>query len=139
MQSLLLLHYVKWHYLNAPREIMKGWGNILWFNFNYFSVPLLLQTFFAPWRKISWDYEKGFDIGVYLFTFSSNLISRILGAIVRSFLIATGLAVQLVLLFLGGLLFLFWLVLPAMIAAAFIYGIFLLFLHCEIIACSGVV
>jgi len=106
---------------------MKGWGNILWFNFNYFSVPLLLQTFFAPWRKISWDYEKGFDIGVYLFTFSSNLISRILGAIVRSFLIATGLAVQLVLLFLGGLLFLFWLVLPAMIAAAFIYGIFLLF------------
>lgn len=127
MQSILLLRYVKWHYLDAPRDILRGWGNILWFNFNYFSVPLLLQTFFSPWRRIAWDYGRGFDIGVYLFTFSSNLISRILGAIVRSFLIVAGLVVQLALLFLGSLLFLFWFVLPAIIAAAFIYGIFLLF------------
>jgi len=127
MQSILLLHYVKWHYFDASRDILKGWGNILWFNFNYFSVPLLLQTFFAPWRRITWDYGRGFDLGRYLFTFASNLISRILGAILRSFLIITGLTAQLTLLFIGSCLFLFWLALPAIIAAAFTYGIFLLF------------
>ncbi|MEK7542275.1 MAG: hypothetical protein AAB524_01075 [Patescibacteria group bacterium] len=127
MQSLLLLRYVKWHYLDASRDILKGWGNILWFNFNYFSVLLLIQTFFSPWRRITWDYGRGFDFSRYLFTFASNLVSRILGAVMRSFLIAAGIVMEFALLFLGSLFFLFWLVLPAIIIAAFFYGIFLLF------------
>ena len=127
MQSILLLRYVKWHYLDASRDILKGWGNILWFNFNYFSVPLLVQTFFAPWRRIVWDYGRGFDLGRYLFTFASNLISRILGSIMRSFLIVAGIAMELALFCLGILFFLFWLFLPAIIAVAFFYGFILLF------------
>ena len=127
MQSLLLLRYFKWHYLEASKEILKGWGNILWFEFNYFSVFVLLQTFFSPWKKITWDYGRGFDISRYLFIFSSNLVSRVLGAFVRSLLIATGVVGQLALLFLGSIFFLFWLVLPAFIVATFLYGIFLLF------------
>lgn len=127
MQSLLLLSYLKWHYLQAPRVILGGWGNVLWFNFNYFSVLLLLKTFFSPWRRITWDYGRGFDLGRYLFTFGSNLVSRILGAVMRSFLIVAGIGVEFVLLFCGGFLVLFWLTLPAIIGIAFFYGIFLLF------------
>lgn len=127
MQSLLLLHYLKWHYLEAMQDILKGWGNILWFNFNYFSVLLLLKTFFAPWRRITWEYGRGFDIGRYLFIFGSNLISRILGAIMRSFLIGVGFIGEIVLLVLGSLFLLFWLALPVLIGVSFFYGIFLLF------------
>ena len=127
MQSLLLLAYLKWHYLEAPKEILKGLRNILWFELNYFSVGLLVKTFFSPWRKISWDYGRGFDLGRFLFTFASNLISRILGAVVRSFIITWGIAGQLALLCLGSLFFLFWLGLPALLIATFLYGIFLLF------------
>ena len=127
MQSLLLLRYFKWHYLEASKEILKGWGNILWFEFNYFSVWLLIQTFFSPWKKIAWDYGRGFDIGRFLFTFASNLVSRILGAFVRIWLIGAGIIGQLALLFMGSLFFFFWLVLPALIVAAFLYGLFLLF------------
>lgn len=126
MQSLLLLRYVKWHYFDATRDILKGWGNILWFNFNYFSVWLLIQTFFAPWRRITWEYGRGFDIGRYLFIFASNLVSRILGAFMRSFLIAAGVIIEFTLLFMAIIFFLFWLSLPALIIAAFLYGIFLL-------------
>jgi len=127
MQSLLLLSYLKWHYLDATKEILKGWSNILWFNFNYFSVWLLIQTFFAPWRRIAWDYGRGFDLGRYLFIFASNLVSRILGAFMRSFLILAGITGELVLLFLGSVFFLFWLSLPFLIVCAFFYGFFLLF------------
>ena len=127
MQTLLLFRYVKWHYLGASKEILKGWGNILWFEFNYFSVLVLLKTYFSPWKKITWEYGRGFDIGRFLYTLASNLISRILGAVVRSFLIAAGMAGQIALLFLGSIFFLFWLVLPALIVATFLYGIFLLF------------
>ncbi|HCM36920.1 MAG: hypothetical protein A3J30_02745 [Candidatus Wildermuthbacteria bacterium RIFCSPLOWO2_02_FULL_47_9c] len=127
MQSILLLRYVKWHFIDAPRNILRGWGNILWFNFNYFSVGLLLQTFFSPWRRITWDYGRGFNLGAYLFTLGSNLISRIIGAIMRSFLVAAGLAAQFAILLIGSFLLLFWFALPALIAVAFAYGIFLLF------------
>ena len=126
MQSLLFLRYAKWHYLDAPRDIAKAWGNLLWFLNNYFSILLLAKTLFAPWKKITWDYGKGFNISRYLFIFSSNLISRILGAIMRSFLIAAGLAGELLLLFAGGLFFLGWFLLPATIIVAFFYGILLL-------------
>ena len=127
MQSLLLLRYFKWHYVDALKDILRGWGNILWFEFNYFSVWLLLRTLFSPWRRITWDYGRGFDLGRYLFTFASNLVSRILGAFVRIWLVCAGIIGQLLLLFLGSLFFLFWLVLPALIIAAFLYGLFLLF------------
>ena len=127
MQAILLLRYLRWHFLDAPKDILRGWGNILWFNFNYFSVGLLLQTFFSPWRRIAWDYGRGFNLGAYLFTLASNLISRAIGAFMRSFLIGAGITVQLAILFLGTLLLLFWLCLPALIVVAFFYGIFLLF------------
>src|SRR3989344_5618520 len=69
MHSLLFLKYIEWHFIAAPKEILKGWGNILWFGFNYFSVPLLLKTLFAPWRRITWSYGRGFDPGRYLYIF----------------------------------------------------------------------
>ena len=127
IHSLLFLKYIEWHFIAAPKEILKGWGNILWFGFNYFSVPLLLKTLFAPWRRITWSYGRGFDPGRYLFIFSSNLISRILGAIMRTFLIVAGIGLGLCLVVLGGTFFVFWFLLPALIAIAFMYGIFLLF------------
>src|SRR3989344_7820926 len=107
MQSILFLRYVKWHFIDAPRNILRGWGNILWFNFNYFSVGLLLQTFFSPWRRITWDYGRGFNLGAYLFTLGSNLISRIIGAIMRSFLVAAGIMEQLTVLLVSCFFFFF--------------------------------
>lgn len=126
MHSLLLLRYLKWHFIDASREILKGWGNILWFNLNYFSVLALLQTFFSPWRKIAWSYGRGFDIGRYLYVFASNLISRILGAFVRSFLIGAGLIGEIFFFAIGLVVFLLWLALPALIVLGFFYGLTLL-------------
>jgi len=126
MQTLLLFRYAKWHYLEATRDILKGWGNILWFNLNYFSVFLLLRTFFSPWRGIQWRKRRGFYPGDMLSTLISNLISRILGAIVRSFLIIAGLLGAAVFFVLGIFLLIFWLFLPLVIFMGFMYGIILL-------------
>ena len=126
MHSVLLLSYLKWHYLDATRDILRGWGNILWFILNYFSVSLLLRTLFSPWRGIQWGKRKGFYPGDMLFTLMSNLTSRILGAIVRSFLIMTGLLGETVFFVLGAFLLMFWLFLPFLIFIGFIYGIILL-------------
>ena len=90
LQQNILISYLIWYFFDVPREILRGWKNFLFFNLNYFSIPILLKTFFSHWRQYKWSYGRGFDISRYLEAFFSNLISRILGAIMRAILIFIG-------------------------------------------------
>jgi len=124
----ILFLWLAFQFFDAPREILKAWRNFLIFNLNYFSIPVLLRTLFAYWRKYSWEHSRGFDLVNYLEVAISNAISRILGAIMRIFLIFIGLTVEIFVLFLGGIIFLTWLVLPALIVFLFYHGVRILFL-----------
>ena len=86
-------------------------------------MPLLLKTFFSPWRRYQASYGKGFDLGKYFEAFLSNLIFRSLGAFLRSFLIVGGLLVEVFILFTGTVIFFTWLILPALLIAGFLFGI----------------
>src|SRR3989338_835978 len=94
-------YLTQWYVFLAPREILKGWANILWFNLEYFSIFPLLKTLFSPWRRNMWSYGKGFNIGRYVEVLLGNLISRILGALMRVTIIAAGLFSQVLLFALG--------------------------------------
>jgi hypothetical protein len=127
MPAILFAQFIKWHFYEAPKNILHGWGNFVWFNANFFSVGLLMRTFFSPWRNISWEHQRAFSVGDRLFTLGSNIISRILGAIVRAPLIVVGLAGYVVIGVAGiGVLF-FWLLLPVIIPITFLYGLKLIF------------
>ena len=126
MQNILFQYLIR-QFFEAPRAILKAWKNFLLFNLNYFSVPLLLKTFFSHWRRYRWSYGKGFDPGRYLETFFSNLISRVLGAFVRSFAIVIGVLSEIGILFGGIIVFLGWLVLPAFLIAGLVFGIKIIF------------
>lgn len=56
---------------------------------DYFSIDLLLRTYFSPFRQISAGGVDG-PIGVKLQAFFDKLISRVIGAIVRTFIIVIG-------------------------------------------------
>ena len=114
MQNILF-QWLSWQFFEVPRDILKGWKNFLKFNLTYFSVPLLIKSFFSPWKKYRVSYGKGFDIGKYAEAFFSNLIFRILGAIMRSFVIIIGLLVEIFIIFCGIILFLGWLILPILL------------------------
>jgi len=118
----IVLQWLSWQFLEMPRNILKAWGNFLKFGLNYFSVPLLIKTFFSPWRRYVWAYPKGFDIGKYLEVWFSNLISRILGAVLRFFLIIIGILAEILIVF-GGLIFLLvWLILPILLIWGLYFG-----------------
>ena len=119
--------WVFWQFLEMPGNILKAWRNFLKFNLNYFSIPLLLKTLFSPWRRYRMSYGKGFDIGRYFSVFFSNLIFRILGAMMRVFLIMIGLLAEIFLIFAGAFIFLGWLVLPAILIAGLIFGFKIIF------------
>jgi len=114
--------WVFWQFFEMPGNILKAWRNFLLFNLNYFSIPLLLKTFFSPWRRYKWSYGRGFDIKRYLEAFFSNLISRILGVIIRSFLIFIGLLAEIFIIFAGAIIFLGWLVLPLILILGIYHG-----------------
>lgn len=122
MQNIVF-QWVTWQFLEMPKNILIAWKNFLKFNLNYFSIPLLLKTFFSPWRKYKVSYGKGFSIGRYLEAFFSNLIFRILGAILRSVFIIIGLLVEAFIIFAGIIVFLGWFVLPVLLVAGLIFGI----------------
>jgi hypothetical protein len=119
----VFFQYFSWHFWGMPVNILKAWKNFLRFNLNYFSVPLLLKTLFSPWRRYKVSYGRGFDVGRCLEAAFSNLIFRIIGAILRSFLIIVGILAEILILFAGVVVFISWLILPALLIAGLIFGI----------------
>ena len=92
------------------------------FGLNYFSIPTLLRTFFSHWKRYSYSYGKAFNIGRYFEAFTFNLMSRVIGAILRTFMIIIGLAAEAVLFFLGAIVVLGWMLLPFIMIFGLIYG-----------------
>ena len=114
--------WISWQFFDVPKNILKAWKDFLDFGLYYFSVSLLIKTFFSPWRRYKWSYGKGFDIGKYFEAFFSNLIFRILGTILRCFLIIIGILFEIFIVFAGAIVFFGWLILPALLIAGLIFG-----------------
>jgi len=122
MNRHILIQYLEWHFLDVSKGILHAWQNCLRFNLNHWSVPLLLKTWFSPWRRYKYDYGKGFSFGKYFEVFTFNMSSRIIRAIMRTVLIILGLSTEVLVFFSGAIVFLTWLVLPFLLIIGFIYG-----------------
>lgn len=57
--------------------------------FDFFSLDLLVKTWFAPFRQISAGKVNG-PIGVQFRAWADRMISRVIGGIVRTFVIIAG-------------------------------------------------
>jgi len=115
-QSIVSL-WVSWFYIKMPKKIIEGWRNFLLFVLYYFSIKLLLKTLFSPWRKYAESYPRGIDIKKYLETFIFNTTSRVIGAIMRSFLIIGGVLCEFITFILGGIILLGWILSPVLLIA----------------------
>ena len=127
MGQNIIFQYIEWHFSDAPKSILEAWKNCLKFNFNYWSVVFLIKTFFSHWRRYRYSYGKGFDLGRYFEVLTFNVISRILGAILRSFLVVLGIFTEILVILIGLFALIFWLILPILLILGFFYGFKLLF------------
>ncbi|MDI6882852.1 MAG: hypothetical protein QMC93_00015 [Patescibacteria group bacterium] len=119
----IIFKFLVWHFFEAPKGILKGWRNFSVFNFHYFSILQLSKTLFSHWRRYREFYGRGFDPKRYFWAFSSNLISRVLGAIVRTVTIIIGLIVEVFIFISGIFVFLSWLFLPILLILGLFYGL----------------
>jgi len=118
----ILIQYLIWYFWEVPGKILEALRNFLLFNINYFSIPLLFKTLFSHWRRYRWSYKGGFSPARYIEVYFSNLISRVLGAIVRSILILLGLLVEIFILLGGMIIFFGWLFLPLLMVWGLYFG-----------------
>lgn len=126
MSQNVIIQFLIWQFLDVPKELIKAWGNYLRFYFEFFSIGHLLKTLLSPWHGLSWDYGRGFSASRYFEVIVSNGFSRIIGAIIRLFLIIIGIVFEIIILFLGLLINIIWILLPFILLAGFIFGIKLL-------------
>lgn len=123
---MVLIQFLSWYFIESPKAILRGLANLLYFNLNYFSIPILLKTLFSHWHRYRLSYGRGFSPSRYAEVFIFNMFSRIIGAIVRIIFIIIGVFFEIFLLGGGIFVFLVWFFLPLIIVYSFIQGIFLI-------------
>jgi hypothetical protein len=110
---LMLGSFLSWWYgegwLSQVREVRE---RLLRVNDRY-SISLLVMTLFSPFRQISAGNVRG-PLGVQLRAWIDRLVSRFIGAGVRSALILIGFGAAILELVLGTLRLTVWPLLPAL-------------------------
>lgn len=115
-----------WYYTGAVKNLLRIWRDFIIFVREYYSIPLLLRTLLAPWRKDITRRPRGLDIKRLFEAFMFNLISRSMGFTVRFFTIIIGSICLLAVIILGLIALIIWLLLPVILAFLIITGLLLL-------------
>lgn len=127
MAFIFLYRYFLWHYSYGLRAAFFKAVNAVFVFLNFFSVLHLFGTLFSPWHRVIESYGRGFDAVRFFYAITGNAISRLLGALLRSFVIVIGIAIT-ALTVIAGIFFIFlWILLPILIPLLFIGGIIFLF------------
>ncbi|OHA33073.1 MAG: hypothetical protein A2928_00820 [Candidatus Taylorbacteria bacterium RIFCSPLOWO2_01_FULL_45_15b] len=102
--------------------MMRIWGNIFRFTFNFFSVSLLARSLFSPWKRVHEEARRGFDIGEYLSRKLVNTLMRIVGASLRLIIIFFGIFFLCVVTLAGIVIFIAWILTPLILLLLVIFG-----------------
>jgi ATP-dependent Clp protease ATP-binding subunit ClpA len=107
------MEFLSWHYSEGIRYYIKSCIDTVHYVVHTFSPMLLLETLFAPYKRIIVaDSGPGFDIKRKFEAMTFNFVSRFIGFFVRLVLIASA-GVLVVISIIGGIAgFFFWLLIP---------------------------
>jgi len=110
--AAIIRDYFTWHYTTAWGELWGFWRNCLWFVVHVFSLPQLMRSWFAPFKRITESRGDRFnfeDLAGYVII---GFLSRLVGAVIRTVLILVGVICLLLTLAFGIAVYLIWAVLP---------------------------
>lgn len=85
-----MVSMLNWWYLSGWKDFAKRTRQHLANLADFFSIGLLLKTLFAPFRQISAGSSKSAPLEIRLRMAVDRLVSRIVGAIVRLFILIAG-------------------------------------------------
>lgn len=122
---LIIPYYIRWHYGRGVAEGIAIYKDVVWFLYNFFSISVLLRTFFSPWERLGEEYVKkpGIHPGEYFSTLTVNTIMRGVGILLRTGIIIAGLIAVAVASVAGVAVFIGWIGLPLIIVSLVALGV----------------
>jgi hypothetical protein len=120
---MLVLGLVQWWYGQGWLTAAKRLKGRLSAHFQAFSVPLLLQTLFAPWKQIVAAKNPNATIGEKLRGVLDNLVSRFIGFCVRMLTLFASLLLGIVIAVGGLVLLVLWPFIPVISIALLFRGL----------------
>jgi ATP-dependent Clp protease ATP-binding subunit ClpA len=107
------MEFLVWHYSAGFKYYVEVWFSYLDWVAHSFSLPLLISSLFAPWKRLLVeDKSPGFNLSRWLTNLSFNLISRGIGAVTRLILMAAGIFLLALVFIFGTVGLFFWAGLP---------------------------
>lgn len=107
---MVIFAMFSWWYGQGWKAVAHAWGQRLVKVSHLFSVPILLRTLFAPWRRII--TYPGASIDAQFRAMVDNLVSRVVGFTVRIFVLIAAGSMLFVTSVIGGLWVVVWPTIP---------------------------
>jgi hypothetical protein len=123
----IISDYLIWHYSTALISFIRVYKNFWWFTVQFFSIPQLTSSLLAPYKRMTERRGSLFDIEAWVGFIAINLMSRLLGFIIRLVIIGAGLLCLGVLCLVSVIGYGVWLSAPLITLYCFTYGLYLLF------------
>jgi hypothetical protein len=108
---MFILGILSWWYGAGWRQRAAMLREKIMSTMDYFSIDLLAKTLFSPFRQISAGKVQG-PLGVQMRAFTDRVISRIIGGMIRTFMIIIGTAAILLYSIIGGIFVILWAFVP---------------------------
>ena len=87
---MLVVSFVQWWYGRGFKEYLAKFVDRLKDATDFFSIRLLVSNFFAPFRQIATEKRNNLPLNERLHAWLDLLISRLVGATIRFFLLIIG-------------------------------------------------
>jgi hypothetical protein len=91
----MLIDYLHWQFALSPNSFIKLLWNLERASIRFFSISLMLRTLVSYWHKDAMAFTGG-SLGKLATIILWNTISRLIGFIIRSAVIAIWLVIQVI-------------------------------------------
>jgi hypothetical protein len=108
---MFLVGMLNWWYTDGWKARRQTSGRQLIGVAGFFSIGQLASTLFSPFRQISAGQVNG-PAGVQLRAFFDQLLSRVVGLVIRTLFIVAGLLIMALLALIEFLIIVLWLIVP---------------------------
>lgn len=124
---MILVDYIYWHFVLAPRNIWEIAANYMRANWHRFLISQHVRTLFSPWhRRKPSDLGKPSSLEDRMVGGITDFYITILAAFARSFIILIGLFVEIITFALFTFLFFVWILWPIIAILLISWGLSLL-------------
>lgn len=114
--------FFRWYYGYAWEMVLRVYGRMILWAEHRFGVGHHLATLISPWHRDITQRKRGFSFEEFFGVLGMNLISRLIGFIIRIFMICIGLTLMAVIFTVGLLLVILYLLLPVLAVGAIVLG-----------------